>query len=219
MKKKQEANKNWLVEGVEKLEKEARAKDHGAAVEKSAAFTGEEARPLDSSDPDYVLKLYGEQQQEAEAKAGAKHPGPARTDPFAPFLQGWLGGSPVHGKFFDEFVRKPDASGLTVASASLPVSGAVQSFSNGEPVSFTREASGAPQPNPYLQGLDMPSGQDLKGGQNQPATGPEAWLKPADLSPASLPAAPLPAVRQADSKLQLPPLADEKKYFPQLKKF
>ena len=220
LKKQKDARKNWLADGVKKLEKQqARAKNHDAPGDKGRAFGDGENRPRDSSDPDYVLKLYGEQQQEAEAKAEGKHRGAARTDPFAPFLQGWLGGSPVRGKFFDEFVRRPDAGGAPGGSAAAPLNGGNQDFTSIAPLGSVRETTVAALPNPYLQGLDLPSLPDVKTGRNLPATTAEAWSKPVDLpATAAAPALP-PAARQADPKLALPPLADDKKYFPQLKKF
>ena len=219
LQKQKEARKNWLADGVEKLEKQAKARNRGAPGDKRHAFRDEENRPLDSSDPEYVLKLYGEQQQEAEARADGKHPVAARADPFAPFLHGWLGSSPVHGKFFDEFARKPETGGAPVGSASAPLSGGTPSFTSLEPVGPARGANATVQPNPYLQGLDLPSLPDTRAGPNPSATAAESWAKPVDLPATTASSVPPPAARQADPKLQLSPLADDKKYFPQLKKF
>jgi hypothetical protein len=219
LKKKKDAQKNWLLDGVDKLEKSTNPRGHRAGETKEAALPEGQSEQLDSTDPDYLLNLYSEQQKAAEAKADTKYPRSAQSDPFAPFLQGWLSSSPQRGRFLGEFAGKPDANVVATAPGGSPGTVASQNFNGGEVPGTPRGAGGAPPVNPYLQGLDLPSLQDFSGSRNQAPVAPDAWSKPPDGRTAVLPADPIPSVRQTDKKPMQPPLADDKKYFPQLKKF
>ncbi len=214
-KKKMDARKNWLLDGMDKLEKNPKAKDRNARDK----LTESKDEQADLNDPDYLLKLYSEQKKESDAKADAKQSTANRNDPLTPFLQGWLSDSPVRGKFFDEYIKKPDmGAGVSGATApALQESGATASFTGLDPggPGLRHEQGGtAPvQSNPYLQGLDMSALHDTAARDRQSVVPAGANPPPVSL------ADPGPPARQPEKKLQLPALSDDNKYFPQLKKF
>jgi hypothetical protein len=216
-KKKRDAGKNWLVDGVNRLEKSEKGRGKGGAGAEDlplAATDAKDERP-DPGDPEYILKVYDQQKRAEEAKA---EPKPPTADPLAPFLQDWLGTSPVRGKFFDEFSRRPETAGASDALAPVvsPVSGTTATG----PADFSgpaRSVRSDPAPNPYLQGLDLPALHDSS--PSAPATAPAAapvWA-PGPLSPS--PSDPVPAARSPERKALPAPGAENQKYFPQQKKF
>ncbi|MSU45969.1 MAG: hypothetical protein EXS42_02280 [Lacunisphaera sp.] len=216
--KRKAAQKNWLIDGVDQLGKNSAAKSRGTRDTKETGIAGEEEK-LDSSDPEYILKLYSELQKEVEAKAGAKQAATPQADPFAPFLQGWLGSSPARGKFFDESIRRPDASLGTTTPGGLTVSGNNRVFSPVEVAVSTWGAVVEAQPNPYLSGLDLPSLPEAGGSRTAAALNLGPVTKSLDSKPADLPGGTQPAVRAAEKKPLPSALAEDNKYFPQLKKF
>ena len=217
LKKRKDGQKNWLLDGVDKLSREPKAKGRLAGNDKNAITIDDEENP-DSSDPDYLLKLYAGQKKEADAKTVARQASPSRSDPIAPFLQGWLGSSPARGKFFDEFVRNSGAA----ADPSSPVgpadTGGSQFMSNFVAVDGNRAvAPVTTQPNPYLQGLDSPARSEA--GRNSQSF-PSFLTLGAPVHPPSAAAIdPFLAARPVDKKLPLLAPSENEKYFPQLKKF
>ncbi len=221
--KKEDAQKNWLLDGMDKLDPKT-PKSKEAGRKNAANVTGdddkEKAGEADSGD---LLTLYSEQKKTTEAKAGAKQTKPARNDPMTPFLQGWLADSPVRGKFFDDYVKRPDggATNSGAVGSAQPDSSSGLNFSVVDGgASNSRNVPSGPAPvrvNPYLQGLDMSGLQDLGGGGRQSASNPVLQAGP--IQPPPPLADPVPALRPPDKKLQLPSLTDDKKYFPQLNKF
>ena len=218
-KEKGDRPKNWLLDGVDKLERSAKAKGRPADAAKKDVTAGDETEDNpDSSDPDYLLKVYTKQRQEADVKAAETRTAAAtHNDPFAPFLQDWLGNSPARGKFFDDFTHKGDTpAGLAIASGpsgpgSNPVLAAASDDNHGP-------AAGA-APNPYLQNLDLPGAAGPAAGpNNQPATVPAASGVPA-MPPATAPLDPPPAVQPVEKRPALLVPSDNEKYFPQQKKF
>jgi hypothetical protein len=223
--KKRDAD-NWLVNGVDKLghdEAKTGSKDNDA----TALLTQEAATKdamIDTSDPQYLLKTFDDQKKRSDSKQAEITKG--RTvpagDPFAPFLQDWLGNSPVRDQVMDQFLKRGD-SGPTVG----PVTGAsdFRTPGAGSAVVSTpspREPAAAAKPNPYLTNLNTPtlSPDTLSGGPAPAATvgiplsGGEVPKAPAAVSPLD----PLPDSR-TPAKGPPPGFADDKKYFPQLKKF
>jgi hypothetical protein len=220
LQKKKDRPANWLLDGVDKLGRDARDRKSPGRDNRRDLPEDEEAEP-DSSDPDYMLKLYARQKKESAEKTEARQATKARPDPIAPFLQEWLGNSPVRGKFFDEYVRKSDA-GPGAGSPTGPaerVSG--QSLDHFVRLEDRRVAGPAvPQSNPYLAGFDAPrpfaESESRSMGQSPVAPMPFG-------SPASLPQLPVAepdqAPRPADKKPLLLAPSDNEKYFPQQKKF
>ena len=226
LKKKKDTQKNWLLEGMDQLDKTPKGKagDRGKATDDPAG--GDDKDKADSDEPANLLTLYSAQQKNAEAKAEAHQaPKPARNDPMTPFLQGWLADSPVRGKFFDEYVKRPEAS----ASGAGAGSPALQAENTGGPVlsgldlggGNSRNAPSGPTParaNPYLQGLDLAGLQDSGGSVGRSVAASPVLQTGPLISPQPL-SDPLPAVKPLDRKQPLPALTDDKKYFPQLNKF
>lgn len=220
-KKKAEARKNWLLDGVDKLGKSNGIGNQG----REGPATGEAVPDdgtdqLDSSDPDYILKVYTQQKKAAGAKADQQKSTTPRGDPFAPFLQGWLETSPARGKFFDEFVRKPDAPGGMPATApSANGHGFNPGSGGGDMADSTRSVPVAAQSNPYLQGLGAPSLPDSRVGFSLPTATSNAPTGPAPRQSAASTLEPIPASRPAEKRPPLLAPSDDKKYFPQLRKF
>lgn len=220
-KRQKNERKNWLVNGVEQLEQKDKGKKADVISGGETKADGNDSRSVDEADPQYLLKLYDEQKKVSEAhKIETKPQRTPQADPFAPFLQGWLGNSPVRGQFFDEFARKPE--GTTTGPTSLaPVAmNGSRDFTSG-PQTATNPVNDLPaKPNPYLAELNRPVQSEPSGnalsGQN-----PLNSLDTA--SPFSKPLIPLaqpPVETRPPERKPLPaPLADDKKYFPQLKKF
>ena len=106
-KKQQEAARNWLLEGVGRLEKES-SRNTKDTREQDGVEVDEE---LDPADPNFILKSYAEQikkakTEKAETEEKQQSGAATQVDPLAPFLQGWLAGSPVRGRFFDELLKR-----------------------------------------------------------------------------------------------------------------
>jgi len=171
-----------------------------------------------------LLKIYSEQEKSTGSKSDMKQAGTLRNDPLKPFLQGWLADSPNRGKFFDEPARKPDVavgysgpgSGTPLDNGRAPVLNGIDLGGSGLK---TERGPVAAQPNPYLQGLDMSVLQDANPGRTfAPAAVPA--FQPASTPASSGPVSSAPAtIRPADKKPPQSALEDDKKYFPQLKKF
>jgi hypothetical protein len=218
LQKKKEANKNWLVDGVTKLEKNSTTRTARKTAE--SATSADEDKP-EPGDADYLLKLYHEQEKKSDAKNAAPLSAvPARNDPLKPFLQGWLSDSPVRGKFFDDYVRKSDAgpdSRVAPSSTTLPPGGGGNQSLSGWDLGNSRANDGRtalPAVNPYLQGLET---SDLADHSRSPTAA--ATSQPALVLPPSIPTAAAPVIAPAEQKQPLWVPSDEKKYFPQLKKF
>jgi hypothetical protein len=215
LKKRKAAQKNWLLDGVGRLERESRAKARGKNDAGDSSSDADE-QAGDRSDPDYLLKLYSEQTRGKanQNQAGALRGGASSSDPMAPFLQNWLADSPVRGKFFDDFVKKSDSgdSQGTVAGG-LSGNGTASAGFSGELPGMTRVfVATKPAANPYLQAPAMPALQERSSATGSAST--PSWT-PALPAPRD----PILPVRPDDKKPQeLAPL-DNQKYFPQQKKF
>lgn len=220
-KRRKDAQKNWLVNGVEQLEKSEMQKEAGGSGS-AEEIEGESAGAATDDDPQYLLKLYDQQKKGQDARKAEKPAQRApRSDPFAPFLQDWLGTSPVRGQFFDRFVRNEPT---TAAAGGDNSSGVTHAIANRDPFGVNQPAEpglseSEPQPNPYLVPSIAPSFSQP--GRNhdllQNPTGPVVNVPPGQ---SSIPPALAPSDnRPPERKPPPPPLADERKYFPQLKKF
>lgn len=212
-----EKSGSWLVNGVRELEKEEKQKTDPAAARREQEQEQLRADPtekVDRTDPNYLLKLFDEQKREKTADAKAK---PSTTpDPLAPFLQDWLGNSPVRGQFFDQFAKRSEPG--TVEPALSPGSapglrGPVSSAPAREPLAVDR-------PNPYLTELPQLSAEAAR---PQP---PANLSGPANTGLGNVPVRtpgpvvdPAPPPRETPKTPPLPTKPDSEKYFPQLKKF
>ena len=216
LKQRSEAQKNWLVDGVDNLDKAPATRSRPKDARGNALKSDENPETLDPHAPNYLLKLYANQKRADETKSGQAKSSGGQADPFAPFLQDWLGTSPARGKFFDEFVRKPgtDATGEKATGATEP--DGRQSLGT---VDLALRPPAAERVNPYLQVLESPvakNSSDSRGQTNQVIAG----LNSAVSRPASNGEPPPVAVeRPKEIKPQWLTPADDKKYYPQQKKF
>lgn len=217
-KQRSDAQKNWLLQGMNQLERESN--DNADPDEETETDLTDQ---VDTSDPAYLLKLYEKQKKTSDAKSAetARVQRTPSADPFAPFLQGWLAGSPVKDQILSERARTHVAGvpgSISVAPAAMP---GVRDSSPAALPDFGREAGAQAKPNPYLSDLASPGMAEL---------GQSALLNPSAGSPASIPmpvatppaaplSLPMAAPATPDRMTPPPPLADDQKYFPQLKKF
>ena len=226
LKKKREAQKNWLLDGVTQLERESKLKDNAQSDREKSADRDSAETKLEPSDGDYFLKVYSEEQKKAEAekssRSDGKHKdGPAQNDPLAPFLQGWLAGSPVRGQFFDEFVKRsasPSGDGATARTATATVDNLPLASLPASDVQSGRATEGVQAPakatNPYLQAFNLSEATSVP-----PVGQPSASM----FAPVTKPLVPVvpdtsSAARTGDRKAPPSPF-DDKRFFPQGKHF
>ena len=220
LKQRKEARKNWLIDGVDKLEKEARS--NGREKNEAKDSVSEEMNnATDQTTSDYELLPPYEQNQQTRAKDEVRRADSVRSDPLAPFLQGWLVDSPGRDKFLDEFVKKTDGSVGPIAASEgrrLPDQGL---FGVRGEVSSSARNAGLPtvRPNPYLLGSDLPSLSDLGASRSAAATANPALAASGGAPPAAAWSDPTTNGRLREKKLPLLGPTDAQKYFPQQKKF
>lgn len=218
------ARKNWLIDGMARLEKEAGPKKRtrlpGDADDERG---GNDSARLNPSDPAFLLKLYERQKREQDLKAaGQKTPRSSQPDAFAPFLQDWMAASPVKDQLLGDMNRRFTGGGVqpgATESRQKP-----NKFGQGAaaPADLGRDSSAATQSNPYLAETGVVVLPQLGGSAPQLTS---SGNLPAPLPPSSAtqPTAPMaqpgPVPAATDRKAPPPPLADDKKYFPQLNKF
>lgn len=209
--------KNWLLEGYDKLDKKA-----GAGRTDRKASVSE--KPLDPNDPDYFLRLYERQRAEREERESerldlksinASELATTASDPFAPFMKGWLANSPVRDALKSTVGSDTSSEPALVAEPPTPVAS----------VAVTDVALlGTPRPpntNSFVQALGLPS---LDQSKPTEVHNPTVTLQNPPAAPTSRPPAntiyDLPERPKVDLKQSLPPPpSEDKKYFPQLKKF
>jgi hypothetical protein len=221
-KRQREDRKNWLVNGVEQLERKDKEKEAGSFASEENERDTHSPSSADGAEPQYLLKLYDERKKNEEAQKEETKPRRSpQVDPLAPFLQGWLGNSPVRGQFFDEFVRQSEGPAVAAGSSgSVPV-GTGRDLGLTAVQQAAASANDLPrQPNPYLAELN----RSLKPEVSTHALPLQSALNPAVATPTpSKPLAPVvePSreMRQPERKPVPAPLAEDKKYFPQMKKF
>lgn len=216
---KREKQDNWLVDGVESLKQGDPSPQAPAAAKASSTSDASSASSkADQSDPNYLLKLFAEQKKDSATEKSSAKPerGP---DPFAPFLQGWLGNSPVRGQFFDQFATGNTSSAGGSATAPSGSGPAGSSLSNANPLADLKPAAKERSANPYLEtapvlSLALPApvsnGSPVSPSLGNPALNSEAMPAPAPLQPDLI------APPKKEPRL---PANDDRKYFPQAKKF
>ncbi len=220
------AQANWLVEGVEKLEQEgSQAKDGAGVAPKGGQGSQPAPHAIDQSDPQYLLKLFDEQKKITDNKPAAAKPAAATPDAFAPFMQSWLSSSPVKGQLSDQFLRKSDSGASNSVPGALP--GDYRGpDSAGGPTSVaiaSRETASGPKENPYLAELNSPPILGREVMQDAPQLqslggAPAVTTEVGKGAPVLQPSAPAADTRERP-KGPPPGLTDDKKYFPQLKRF
>lgn len=229
LRRKREAQSNWLVDGMLRLE------GKNADGTPTALSEEDQEKPVDGSDPDFLLKTYLKEQRAAEeAKAKGQDKDALATppaDPMAPFLREWLRGSPVEktalaglgasGKGPSSEFSGANPIELLGGSPAGPGSAGTPGGGIGDS-DIGRELGRLPDAgqNPFLQGLDLnplpASGSTL---QNLPGS---------NVSPPPVAGNPAPVVSTLPEPIQnraaerRPPpsaLKENEKYFPQQKKF
>lgn len=167
MKKKRDAAKNWLLDGVGRLDDEAKSKANGQGrgAREEAEIADEDTN---SDESDSLLRVYAEQKKrDSDAKnvrdAAKKNDGLSQNDAFAPFLQDWLADSPVRGKFFDDFLKTPGSrsgelslrEGPAGAIENSPAGGLTVATPSGGGAPLVNAANSGPKANPYLEALPL----------------------------------------------------------------
>lgn len=214
--------RNWLVDGVGRLDRAGRDA-RGAGTEEA------DEEPLDPRDPDYFLRVYERQraatevrrERERENRDGATTG--AGVAAMEPFLRNWLAGSPVEGVLREARGerRGGEAAGFDLSGPrdgaavrfDEPAAGAA-SRDTGPVARFDGPATpaGTPAANPYLAALGLDRG--AAGGSTAPIFTPP----PPVPAPAPVWAPPPPPKAEAP-RLPVRPEDEAKKYFPQLRKF
>lgn len=207
--------KNWLIEGYDKLDKKSEAK---RADGKASA----DEKPLDPSDPDYFLRLYERQRAERDAntrefdRLQMNERSSEAADPFAPFMNDWLANSPVRDALKDSLGHQATAAEM------LPGAETVSSSASAAPAApVSGEALRETGTNPFVQALGLPALDQSK--PTDVRTPIVTLQNPPAASTSPVPANTiydLPERPKVDLKQSLPPPpSEDKKYFPQLKKF
>lgn len=223
--KKNARKKNWLLDGYDKLDAK---KTNGTDPRSKDDSELKEDEKLDPKDPDYFLHVYEKQRAESDAKqrelANANMQGGGDTklnasaDPFAPFMKEWLANSPVRDAIKDSGTVGSTLSNNAPVSApsNLPADTQTAAIARTTSDSLRTNAS-----NPFLQSLGMPATDS--GSPNSELRSPVAVFEPKTASETRslLPADPAPPRDRGreDPRNALPLTPEDKKYFPQLKKF
>ncbi|MBX3735244.1 MAG: hypothetical protein KF715_01020 [Candidatus Didemnitutus sp.] len=221
---KAKARRDWLVDGFNKLE---RRKPSAGGIAKESDLREDETKPLDPADPDYFLRVYERQRAQSEARQldpngipDTKLANSVTADPFAPFLQDWLANSPVRDALKESLPADPASDRATTADGVGPGPSARIVTNAGSPSIDASAGMHSAAGNPFIQALGLPSFDQPRSVDARPSaidTGISSATSPV--------AAPntvydLPERAKSDLKLTLPPPpSEDKKYFPQLKKF
>lgn len=230
LKRQQDAEKNWLVREYEKLETKSDAERRDDKIKLPEASFEEKSEHellqdrLSANDP---KSRAGRDDSHRPPRADA----PKAPDPFAPFMKDWLANSPSSGPALDALNKAgsnqpagPGMSpGIEARPLDLPGSTASSLFdSSASDPRRDRNVSTMPANNPFLSGLELPGQLE-----NAPAAASRSPVADA-LAPAMMPSAQSPLTLQneaiAPSKRNTvtPPTskqAEDKKYFPQQKRF
>lgn len=226
--KQQDAQKNWLLDGYDNLGakgKAARQKDGG----RGAGTADTDEALIDLRDPDFVQKTYARQSKmtndEKSRMDGAKKLNAASTagaDPLAPFLKGWLANSPVKDAALDAMGRRdtaglPNGADETFSSvgAGVGANATPAGPAHAEGIGAAKDAMA----NPFLQGLALPPA--MRDGPANPVQR-SAAPPPVLVAPKASPVAPTDVSSPPRIDSHKPPSSqrdEDKKYFPQLKRF
>lgn len=221
---KKDASKTWLLDAYDKLEpKASRDKDAtvaplGAPAASAEERDGQEAN--ENKDPATKIDIFALYESDAK-KDAIKTSGNVRAvaDPLAPFLQSWMSKTPTHDPLQltsakNDFDAVPAGAGVTV-----PVGQGIDPLPAAPDVSPTSAPAGE---NPYLATLNL---LPLPSSASSPLP-----ILPSALPDFAAPPAPgkallgvpdpAPSAAKSDAYKPPPSQADEdRKYFPQLKRF
>lgn len=229
--RKRKDDKNWLLDGYDKLDRKRTGAQTGAR-ERDEKLEELEEELLDPKDPNYFLRVYEKQreetlakqeQQQMRAEAASSTTSNAGNDAFAPFMKEWLAGSPVSDALRDSLGgARAGQSGSIVEAGALP-GGARPESRETTTLNVTgllgggESKSGAgPATNPFIQALGLGAAAESKPLDVQSPVAEPVVLPPRP----AVPELTLPEKAKTDTNFRPPPSpADDKKYFPQLKKF
>lgn len=223
--------KNWLLDGYDKLDRKRTGAQAGVRGRDDKLEELDE-EPLDPRDPDYFLRVYEKQREESLAKqeqqqlradAANSTTSSAGNDAFAPFMKEWLAGSPVGDALRDSLGgARAGQSGSVVETGALPGAARPESretttlnvtglLGGGE-----SKSGAGPASNPFIQALGLGAAAESKPLEMQSPVAEPVVLPPRPAAPELT----LPEKAKTDTNFRPPPSpADDKKYFPQLKKF
>ncbi|MDD3180967.1 MAG: hypothetical protein PHQ04_11545 [Opitutaceae bacterium] len=219
-----EKKKNWLLNGVDALEQDAKIGKRGRGGETGGPR--DESDRVDFSDDDYLLSTYEAQKMKTAAAAGDESVGKP-SQPFNPletFLASWMTPDRLGGK------KSAWADALKPAAGTAPdraSSGTLNSLLMGTEMATDRitpvrdGTTSTAARNPYLETMMLSATETTTGGGGAGA-GMLPPLKADHKSPAATPPDRVIDDRQEPrtDRSYVPPLPDDgKKYFPQLKRF
>lgn len=221
---------NWLIEGYDQLDPKNSA-PRGKRAAGKIDPREDEREPLRPGDTGYLLQLYEKQRREA---AGAEsRPGAARhntmvsaqADPLAPYLKDWLANSPVRDVALGALGRRDPADTAGVLPDDGPDRAAGNFPNVPSSLGFDHSSRGRKDAaeNPFLPTLAPTQPGGGTGGGPQGLAPASARLgAPAAFAPPRSLAVPLenPPSRRPDTRKPPPSQREEdRKYFPQLKRF
>jgi hypothetical protein len=228
LKKQQDAEKNWLVREYEKLESEEGAARGDSSTKAPAALTEEKSEREQLQD---LLSANDPKGREGRTPASthSRTEPPRASDPFAPFMKEWLANSPVSGPLAESLGRSSVGQGPGFGPGSIdpapaaiaPIAGRDLSDFSSTDAKRARAAVATTPQNPFLPGLDLPGLHESLADARQ---GPTSDV----LAPVLIPPAKSPLIRvddpteSAKRNTVAPPaskLSEDKKYFPQQKRF
>lgn len=219
-------SRNWLLDGIDRLDQKPKA--NGVRSQRSDQ---EDQAPLDPNDPDYLLKAYARQREQnattaREAKEDRAAAPVAGSDPLAPFMKDWLAGSPVDQRVFEQIRGAHGGTGSTFSGrpgeplpTGIPTSNPAGSFPlPGPDFGLPGRSAALPAANPFLS-VESPYGPGAGAavtGRPPPANVPVPPPQMGGPRPAVEPLPPIPGIERKP-----PPstLQDDKKYFPQQRRF
>jgi hypothetical protein len=227
--RKREAKKNWLVNGYDKLDPKLAGGKGGERLVGSNTDANDKDDEEKAGESTDLIQLY-EKQGKANASAGAKDkPADAKVEalttsnPLAPFLQGWLAKTPGSDPTMTSLLKSDGSNGASAGATQAPGTVAGPAMTPASNTISGPEQVPAQAENPYLLNLTAPVMPLNPPGASPsfPVAPPDAMGNPA----AARPGANSPSdviVPPVKPDLRKPPPSqaeDDKKYFPQLKRF
>lgn len=228
--RKRKDQKNWLLDGYDKLDRK-RTGAQGGARGRDEKLEELDEEPLDPKDPNYFLRVYEKQREETLAKqeeqkmraeAASSATGNAGNDAFAPFMKEWLAGSPLSDALRDS-LSGSRAAPSSIAIDTRPVPDGIRPAPRETTLNATgllgggeAKGGGGPTSNPFIHALGLSAMAETKALEVQSPVAEPVVLPPRPATPELT----LPERAKTEPNFRPPPSpTDDRKYFPQLKKF
>ncbi|MFI5355427.1 MAG: hypothetical protein ACHQX0_07440 [Desulfobaccales bacterium] len=220
---------NWLLDTYGRLDGKDAGRNSGKTDRKGGREEGAGTGWIDRSDPQYLLKAYDQQAQQDRLRNGGGNPGTSRPpagqgiDPMMPYLQDWLARSPIREVILGTLTHKnsnPFSGADTINEAPdlLGHPGMPEDNTPAGANTFLMPSGERTADNPYLQALALPGGGETGSPVapvHLPAANSAATTAQSTSAIESTPA----NSRSLSYKAPPAPSDDDKKYFPQLKRF